>query len=334
MPSPLEKLERAYRDAVDASGGDFFRRLREYERLLREDRAIKRAKKKLMKRAEAADKKFVKEDDGFARELQTFRNNLVARVPAADDSAKVRPEVNGHVAPARSLEAHEWAYTLANFDAVRDDRDDKILVGQGLDRGRSGMMGAILDAKILDLRHPLLEPATGVMNRDEQDQRPDLDGLHAGVTEIRRKEEAAYRRAEQAAEDSGLFGFYKIDHAARMLEPQDPLPMNTEEEKLTAFSQALREAGAGYHHLRDAIRPPEAGASVGRDAQDALDYHESDLKRALDRLHRPLREQLESAHRIPRWREMSGATKLTLVIGVPSLIVTVGGVVLTIILSN
>lgn len=334
VAGPVEKLEREYRDAVGASGGDFFRRLRDYERLLRTDRAIKRAVKKLRKRAEGADKNFVKEDDRFARELQTFRNNLVTRVPEIDDSAAPRPAVNGQLAPALSAEGREWTYTLANFEAVRDDRDDMILVRKGLDHGRSGMMGAILDAKIVDLRFPLLEPATGVMNRQEQDQRPDLAGLHAGIQEVCRKEEAAYRRAEQVAEDNGFFALAKIEHVARMLEPQEPLPMNTDEERLTAFSAALREAGAGYHHLREAIRPPEVGGTRGRQAQEALDYHEKDLKAVLDRLHRPLRDQLEASRRIPRWRELGRGAKLTVVLGVPSLILAAIGIVLTIVLST
>lgn len=334
VASPLDKLERAFKDTVDASGADFFRRLREYEALLRKRGPIKRAVKRLRKQAEAADKKFVREDDGFARELQTFRNTLVRRVPEADDSATPRPEANGQRAPARSLEGHEWAYTLANFDALRDDRDDKIRIGQGLDHGRAGMMGAILEAKLVELRFPRREPETGVMNREETDQRPDLEDLHQGIGEVNRKEETAYRRAEQALEDAGIFGLTKIEHVARLLEPQDPLPRNTEDEKLVAFSAALQEASAGFHHLREAIRPPEAGQPLGRDAQNILNIHERDLRQALDRLHRPLRDRLEASRRFPRWNELGRGEKLSLIFGVPGLILAVAGIVIAFILAG
>jgi hypothetical protein len=40
VPSPGDRLDRAYREAVDAAGADFFRRLRDYQRLLTNDRTI------------------------------------------------------------------------------------------------------------------------------------------------------------------------------------------------------------------------------------------------------------------------------------------------------
>jgi len=333
MPSPLDRLERAYRDTETASGADFFRRFREYEALLKRRGPIKKAVKRLRKQAEAADRKFVKEDAAFASELKTFRNNLVRRVPDADDSGASRPEVDGHIAPARSAEGHKWAYTLANFDALASDKDSAIRIGQGLNHGKSGMMAAILQAKLTDLRWPQKEPATGVMNREEDDQRPDLEDLQNAVRETQEREQAAYRRAEQSIEQAGYFGLLKIEHVARHLEPRDARPMNTEQEKLEAFSDELREAGGGYHHLREAIRPPEAGQTLGRDAREILDYHEQDLRKVLDRLHRPLRDRLEASRRIPRWNELGRAEKLTLVIGVPSLALTAAGIVIAVILT-
>jgi hypothetical protein len=212
-----------------------------------------------------------------------------------------------------SAEGHEWAYTLANFDAIVNDSDTKIIIRQDLDHGRSGMLAAILDAKLAELRWPRKNPAAGVMTRAEEDQRPDLEDLHRAITDIRERERAAYRRAEDAFEQSGYLALARIEHTVAQLEPREPRPMNTEAEKLEAFSELLKEVSGGYHHLREAVRPPEAGRRLDKDGQNALEYHEQECRKALDRAHRPIRERLESTRRIPRWNELDRGAKIGVV---------------------
>ncbi len=73
--------------------------------------------------------------------------------PEADDSQLVRSRVEGHVAPLVSAEGFEWT-TLAHFDAIIADTDDKIIVKKDLDSSDSGTLGGILHAKIYDVRYP------------------------------------------------------------------------------------------------------------------------------------------------------------------------------------
>jgi hypothetical protein len=173
MARPADRLERAYREVLDASGANFFRRLRDYQDVLTSDKMIRQAVAALREEAEAADENFVQADQGFVEELQALREELVQRAPHADDSGTPKPQVGGQPAPIRSAEAHEWAYTLANFDAIIDDSDSKVIIRQDLDHGRAGMLCAILDAKLTELRYPQQHPAPAVMTRTDDDQRPD-----------------------------------------------------------------------------------------------------------------------------------------------------------------
>jgi hypothetical protein len=224
VPSPADRLDRAYREAADAAGADFFRRLRDYQRLLTNDRTIKRAVRRLRKRAEAADSAFVRADDGFVRELTTFRQQFARQVPAADDSDVPRPEASGSMAPVASAEAHQWAYTLANFDAIVAGKKPRLIIRQDLDHGRSGMLAAILDSKLVDLRWPPQNPAAGGLTRLKDDQRQDLEDLHKAVSDVRERERAAYRKAEDVLEQTGYLARARIAHTVAQLEPRSRVP--------------------------------------------------------------------------------------------------------------
>jgi hypothetical protein len=54
----------------------------------------------------------------------------------------------------------------------------------------------------------------------------------------------------------------------------------------------------------------------------------SSISFLLDRLHRPLRDRLEALRRFPRWNELGRGEKLSLIFGVPGLILAVAGIVI------
>lgn len=313
MASPLDRLERAHREVTEASGADYFRRLRDYEKLLRTKRAIKRQVKRMRKEVKRAEKRFRREDGAFVRELATFRQQFARLAPEADDSGEGRPEVEGHVAPPASADGYEWAYTLANFDAIVTDDESRIFVRRDLDHGKSGMLAAILLSKIQRLRFPEKETAPGVTSRAETDQRPALADLSSAVGEIADKERAAYRKLEDVWETTGLLALHRIESVVAHLGPKDALPMNTEAEKSVAFNAAMKEVSNSLHHLRGVVRPPEVRQPLDAQGTAALEYHERETRKALDRLHRPLRDRLEDAHRVPRWNELGIGEKLTLI---------------------
>jgi flagellar biosynthesis/type III secretory pathway M-ring protein FliF/YscJ len=63
--------------------------------------------------------------------------------------------------------------------------------------------------------------------------------------------------------------------------------------------------------------------------QEAIEYHEKDLRAVLERLHRPLRDQVEKSRRLPRWNELDRNEK----IGIISLGLAVVGIAVAFILA-
>jgi hypothetical protein len=286
--SAEERLEAAYSEVLAASGPDFFRRLRDYVQLLDTDRKIRRAVKKLREDVEDAEAAFAEKDDGFVSELVPIRRALAEREPKADDSTEPRPPYNpGDRASAEA--SHEWIWTLANFDAIANGRDDKIIERDGLDGSRSRMLVAILRSKLHDLVIPFNERLA---------PRPDLRDLYDDMNEIGGREVAAHRRLEQFGEDSGILGLLHLERVAAHLAPQDHQPMRTPEQKRQVLEQRIIEYDLGY--LREAMRPKEGRGSLSADAQNAVGRHEAECRAELDRLHRPLKRRLESGRNWPR----------------------------------
>jgi len=300
VPTPLERLERACAEVKEASGPDFFRRLRDYVKLTRDEKPIRKALESLKREAEKASEEFASDDRRFVQELNTIRSRLVKLAPEADDSQLVRPRVEGHVAPLASAEGFEWTYTLANFDAIIADTDDKIIVKKDLDSSDSGTLGAILHAKIYDVRYPEQESTSGAIGRSETDQRPDLMAVAAEVNEVEGRQVAAYRKVEDALETTGFIAMTRIENVVAHLEPREALPMKTQEEKNAAVNAMFAEVMGGFNYLREATRPPDiAGPPESEKAREILERHEDECRSALDRVHRPLRQHLEGKRNLP-----------------------------------
>jgi hypothetical protein len=283
-----EQLEKAYSEVRAANGPDFFRRLRDYIQLLKTDKKIRAAVKQLRQEVEEAEADFDREDDGFVAELVSVRQALAKREPKVDDSAAPRPAYDP-VRRANAEAVHGWIWTLSNFDAIVDGREDRVIERDGLDASRSRMLVAILRAKLYDLVIPFNgSPAP----------RPDLRDLYDDMNEIGGREVAAHRRLEQFGEESGILGLLHLERIAAALDPKPPQPMRTPEEKRQVLKQALVEYDLAY--LREAIRPKEGRGSLDAKAQQAVDRHEAECRTELERLHRPLKKRLDKNHSWPR----------------------------------
>jgi hypothetical protein len=292
VANPLERLDNAYREVIDASDESFFRRLRDYARLLESDRAIRRAVKRLRKEVEEADEAFTSEDAAFVAELVPLRTQLVERELKADDTDATRPE-RDPADPAGSARFHAWIWTLANFDAVASDRADKIVEKDGLDNSRSRMLVQILRAKLYDLVVPF---------NDRPAPRSDLHDLYDEMNAIGRREQTAHRHLEEVAEETGYLALLHIEHVVSHLGPRPERSMATPEEKREFLETALVESMGGFGYLREAMRPKEARGSLDQKAREALDRHERECRKELERLHRPLRKRLEKR----RWPGLTG----------------------------
>jgi hypothetical protein len=288
VSSAGERLEEAYSEVLGASGPDFFRRLRDYVRLLESDKKIAGAVKKIRQEANEADAGFDRKDDGLVAELIPIRQALTERAPEVDDTLEARPPY--HPADRRMAEAaNEWIWTLANFDSIVNNRGDQIIERDGLDQSRSRMLVQILRGKLYDLVVPFNErPAP----------RPDLRDLYDGMKEIGRREVAAHRRLEQVGEENGILGLLHLEHVVAHLDPKPPRSMRTPEEKRQVLEDALLEYDLAY--LREAMRPKEARGSLSAEAQKAVDRHEAGCRSELDRLHRPLKKRVDQQRSWPK----------------------------------
>ena len=196
MANSLHQLDAAYADVINATDEVFFRRLRDYSRLLDEDKKLRKAVRALKKEVDDADAEFREKDKAFIDEFVAIRDRLVAQEPEADDTDATRPE-RDVIDPAASARFHAWIWTLANFDAIAADRENKIVERDGLDDSHSRMLGAILNAKLYDLVVPF---------NDKPAPRPDLRDLYDQMNSVRHRETAAHRQLEEICEETRLPG--------------------------------------------------------------------------------------------------------------------------------
>jgi hypothetical protein len=292
VANPLERLDAAYAEVLGATEEVFFRRLRDYARLLENERKIRKAVKAPRREVADADAEFKAKDAAFVVELVALRNRLVEREPNADDTDANRP-ARDPMDPAGSARFHTWIWTLANFDAVAAEGEDRIVETDGLDDSSSRMLGAILNAKLYDLVLPF---------NDKPAPRPDLRDLYDEMNSIRHREAAAHRQLEEVGEESGYLALLHIQHVASHLGPRPERSTVTSEQKREFLEEALLESMGGFAYLREAMRPREARGPLDQKAREALERHERECRTELERLQRPLRKRLEKR----RWPGLAG----------------------------
>jgi hypothetical protein len=323
VPTPLERLDRAFADADAATGADFFRRLRDYKRLLDSDDAIRVAVERIEREVESVGERLEDEDQGVVRDMIRCRQELAERVPAVDDSGQPRPAGSRIDLEARNR-LDTWTWTLSNFDAVAADDKGGVVQRRGLDGTRARMLGEILNAKLHDLQHP---------NGHRRSERRDLDDLFQAINAARARHIAAQQNLEEVTESSGFLPHRRVRLVASYLEPHEPVPAETEDEERERAEAVLMEVSGEFHHLREAVRPEEARGRLGADAQRAVERHETECRKDLIDLNRSLRLRLEEIERetAPKgWKALDTSQKIQVAgiaaatfIGIAAIVVTV-----------
>jgi hypothetical protein len=302
VATPVEQLDRVYDAAMSAEGQAFFRQLEEYVRLTQDNRRIGRAEQKLHEELEEAERDFSREDERLVAEMVILRRELVAIEPDADTDAS--DPYPGPIEPDDHRSAEKWfawAFTMANFDAVEEDREEKIFQNNEADLSRSRMLGEILNAKLFHYRYP--------RNPNEK-VRTDLDEVAGRCNLLREQQRVAHRRREAAAEKTGRIALVGLQGVVEGMEPKQARtkvePRGSESE-LARINQLLRESWAGYVYLRELMRPREFRDDMSDSAKERIGELEVKSKESLERVHYPLRRQLEKTKFIPAL--ISPATK-------------------------
>lgn len=282
MTTPLERLDAARDEIIAASGPDFLRRLAEYVDLFKTDKKIKAAVEAIRKEVQDADANLTRQDQAFVTELVPIRERLAERAPEIDDSDKPWPGPYNAFDQSNARAFHEWTWTLANFDAVAEDRDEKVVEKRDLDSSRSRMLVAVLEAKLHDLVFPFNEkPAP----------RPDLMDLWDETAEIGLSQVDAYQHVERVANESGYFALLHLEEVASRVEPAPRPRLRTHEEKRERLEEALR--APDLMRIPEMLRPEVARGPLDQDEREALGRIETACRRELERLHRPLRKRVE-----------------------------------------
>jgi hypothetical protein len=120
---PCQRLSNvwiALADADAASGADFFRRLRDYMRLMDADGAPVSPSNGWMRRSRRQASVLRPRTGRWFAISFAHRQELAERVPALDDSGQPRPPGSLIDLEARRR-LEEWTWTLSNFDALAAD---------------------------------------------------------------------------------------------------------------------------------------------------------------------------------------------------------------------
>jgi len=324
MATPLEQLDRAYQAAMDAEGQAFFRRLREYVSLLRENRRIKRVVTALSAEVQQAEREYGEEDDELVRELVTLRDDLVKIAPEAGEDADVEhPGQREPFDPAAADRWRSWAFTLANFDAIVAGREEQMLEEREGDRSRSRTLGDILNAKVYNLQYP---------DDPNRKVRDDLDDLRTRLNHLRDRQRAAQLRVEAVAESTGHVALLNLEHVLSHTAPREPRPeaARGSDEYSVWINGVFAESISGFAHLRELMRPSELRGSLEPKAMEAIGHIEGRCRNALERLHPPLRQRFEGKRFLPAWgdftrNEKIGVIAILVAVAVPVVIALASG---------
>jgi len=139
---PVELLDRQHDRVARSEGPEFVHELRRFHELITSrSEAVLQAMNELRAEAQTIEREFEAHDDELVPELVALKQELVARVPEADDSGTARPQSVG--APPM-----QWSFSFANFDQVASGGPDRNIVRQGWDSSRSGMLLRILEGQL------------------------------------------------------------------------------------------------------------------------------------------------------------------------------------------
>lgn len=332
VPSPIDRLDQAREEVLAASGTDFLRRLGEYVQLLHAEETIKSAVDELRQEVIDADAKLTEEDATFVAKLVPIRQRLAEDEAEIDDSDVPWPGPYRGLDPENARAFHAWMFTLANFDAIAEDREERVRVDGASDQlntSRTQMLVAILNAKLHDLVYPFNErPAP----------RPDLMHLYDEMSEVGHEQTNAYRRVERVADENGYFALAWLEAVGESLEPQESRPLRSPEDKREVLEEALKKPD--LFRLYEALRPTEARGPLSDSEREKVDRVEAKSRSELARLERPLRPRIESKEAAadkPRRMPFSRGEKLAawqVGLGAVGVLLAAAAIIATILIAN
>jgi hypothetical protein len=216
-------------------------------------------------------------DAQMAPGLSRVRDELVQRVPEADDSREAPPS-------GRVTDVRQWQMTLASFDRVASgELQPGPTSGRGL--GRTGWLVEILTAKLESLQHPT-QDNFGVLSRSEQNQRPDLDDLALRIGNAARRHEHFVNGVRLAERTSGGLALKRLDALIDTLNPP-PALIESPEDIPFHFSDVLCHISSGGHALFLTVY----GDPLDRAHTQFVADRVCDLRKDVQRLHDELRRR-------------------------------------------
>jgi uncharacterized membrane protein YqaE (UPF0057 family) len=278
--STLQLLDRRYARLVEKEGAEYLRELRTFIAFLEECRDVKRALDQLRAEAQAAEDAFREHDEHLVPQLVALRDELIAQAPEADDSQAPRPESEFDRPPL------VWLHTFANFDAIVDRTGDQCIQRTGSDDSRSGMLIAILAAKLRKLQWEADAPP-GVYRESETNQRPDLNDIERRLGNVARQHAHAVRTYEQAVTNNGGFQVAALDHLSDRMNPT-PRTIETEEDEQAFLNDEFMRIAGGMHAVADAV----SGRSLDDTGRHAIDFIIRQTRPAVESVYEGIRGKL------------------------------------------
>jgi hypothetical protein len=280
----VELLDRQHERLQAADGVEFVHELRRFcEFITAGPDVVVRALGELRAEAACVEAAFAEHDRELVPGLVQLKEDLVARVPEADDSGVARP--NDRFSRADPA----WTYGFANFDQVATSGPDRYVHLQKWDASASGMLLSILEAKLKELQWVVVTPS-GVRTTSEVNLRPDLDDLGLRLRNLNDRHHHAAQEFSQAVERDGGFQVQFLDMAIGQLNPA-PREIQTEEDQHARMDELFKRVLGGWHILEDAA----AGRPLDAQGRQTLAIHIEKLKPPAEHVYADLRLKVAMA---------------------------------------
>jgi hypothetical protein len=194
----------------------------------------------------------------------------------------------------------EWAFSLANFDALAANRPDHLVVNQASDPSHSGMMARILSNKLHNLQW-MTTSESGLPMTSETNQRPDLDDLARRVRNLRERQRHAAQELAAASERGG-FQVQALDLAISQMNPK-PQESHSEEDDHRYMNDLFMRVAGGWTYIEDVM----AGRPLSEIGRNYVEVLVPKLTTATTRVYDELRMRMATTPPAPapapRYRE-------------------------------
>jgi hypothetical protein len=282
--APIDLLDRQHDRLQSKDGAEFIHELRRFHQFLTTGpEAVVTALAGLRADAEQMERDFKDHDAALVPALVELKSKLVDRAPTADDSGEPRPQEQ------RGPAGLTWSFGLANFEQVATNGPDRIIVRQGFDDSRSGMLLRILEQKLRALQWTQ-DADTPNPRPSETNLRPDLDDLARDLRNLAEQHRYAKQTFTNAVETHGGFQVLHLDITVNEMNPE-PRQVETDEDEHAWMDETFKRVLGGWHVIEDAA----AGRTLDSTHEQMLRHHITRLKPAAERVYEDIRLKLATA---------------------------------------